>query len=79
MSRRRAQAALANLNAASTVAEGLGAYYGQGIFGASRRDTLPSPFDGTKAPKKLSNQILGSVLLAIFERDGQRSNRASKY
>ena len=79
MSRYRAQRPFAILNAVSAVAEALGAYYGQGIFGSSRRDTLPSPFDGTKALKKLSNQALGFVLLAIFERDGQRSNRASNY
>jgi|GEM_PF-2594712 hypothetical protein len=79
MPRHCARPPFAILNAVSAVAEALGAYYGQGIFGSSRRDTLPSPFDGTKALKKLSNQALGFVLLAIFERDGQRSNRASNY
>jgi hypothetical protein len=55
MSRYRAQRPFAILNAVSAVAEALGAYYGQGIFDTSRRDTLSYPFYGTKALKKLSN------------------------
>lgn len=70
MLRHHARANLAIVKAVSAVADALSAYYGQGIFGASCRDTLPSPFDGTEALKMLSNQTPGFVLRAIFECDG---------